>query len=244
MDESMSFWIGAAASAAVHGVFAVFVLGAPRAPKQQPAPSAVSIEVVAPEPPPPEPAPELDAPVPERALAPAPRAGPVRETPVDEPPPPADPGPVELGGVTLTNDGPGASWSLPVSAASARPRASAPAKPHSRSASVAPAAPIVMAASDLSRRPSPPALDGALARNYPADLRRRGVGGVAVVRIRIDPDGQARSPGVVSETEAGFGDACRRTVLGSRWLPPLDKSGRPAATYVSYTCRFHVDGGG
>jgi TonB family protein len=94
---------------------------------------------------------------------------------------------------------------------------------------------------DLSRRPVPPRLDSVLKSHYPADARQRGLSGVAVVRARIDADGRVRMASISSESYAGFGEACRETVVGSTWLPPQDRVGRPVATEVSYTCRFRVE---
>jgi TonB family protein len=244
MDDQMSLWVGGAVSAGAHLVFGALLLGGSVAPRPRLPPSAVSIEVVAPAPP--EPAPPREEPEPrERASAPAARATapppPTAPAPTT-PAPPAESGPVDLGGVTLTNDGSGASWAAPAGNVAVKPSVpralTATAPPRA-----APSVPSTVAAADLSQKPAPPALDGALARNYPPELRRRGVGGVAVVRVRIEPDGSVRIASVVSETQSGFGDACRRTVLGSRWVAPRDRSGRPAATFVSYTCRFRVDGG-
>ena len=45
---------------------------------------------------------------------------------------------------------------------------------------------------------------------------------------------------VVSETAAGFGRACRDTLTGSRWTPPLDRDGHAVTTVIHYTCRFEV----
>lgn len=249
MDDAMGLWIGTAVSCAAHVVLAVFVLGAPEAPRPRLTPSSVAIEIRDPAPPPeppPPPEPELakDEPAPTaRApeIAPAPDPAPTPEATPAEP----DTAPVDLGGLTLTNDGPGGTWSAPRGTASARAgtRRAVPSAPAPTRPAPAPSAPLVVAARDLSRRPSPPALDGQLARNYPPDLRRRGIGGIAVVRILIGADGRVQSSSVVSESESGFGQACRRTVLGSRWAPPLDKSGRAVGTHVSYTCRFVVDGG-
>jgi len=97
-----------------------------------------------------------------------------------------------------------------------------------------------VALADLSRPPSPPALDDALARRYPAAARAAGRTGRAVVRLRIDPDGRARMLRLLSATEPPFGDACRATVDGSRWRPPLDAAGKPVATEVTYTCSFQI----
>lgn len=247
MDERMSIWLGGAVSAGTHLLFGVILLGGATAPRARLAPSAVSIEVVEPERAPPAPPPPAKS-EPERseprspAPAPAPRPDGPRPLPPAPGPPAAtsEPGPVDLGGLTLTNDGAGGGWSVP---AGGKP---APSEVRGRPAPAVkppPALPAVVAASDLSRRPAPPALDGALVRNYPPELRHRGIGGVAVVRVRIERDGSVRSVTVASESEPGFGEACRRTVLGSRWVAPLDRAGRPAVTIVNYTCRFRVDGG-
>jgi TonB family protein len=99
----------------------------------------------------------------------------------------------------------------------------------------------VVPLSDLSSRPVPPALDGALRQNYPEEARRRAVGGTASIRARLDPDGILRRVQVQSETFAGFGNACRRTLEGSRWSAPRDRAGRAVATEIRYTCRFQVD---
>jgi TonB family protein len=93
----------------------------------------------------------------------------------------------------------------------------------------------------LGSRPKPPALEASLRRNYPAEARRRALGGKATVLARIDRDGVARSVSVLSETFSGFGDACRRTLAGSRWSPPLDDMGRAVSTQVRYTCHFQVE---
>jgi hypothetical protein len=94
---------------------------------------------------------------------------------------------------------------------------------------------------NLSRRPAPPALDSLLRSYYPSDARRLALGGVAVVRARIAASGRVQSAWIASESRSGFGAACRKTLLGSRWTPPLDQSGRAVMTDVSYTCRFRVD---
>jgi len=98
----------------------------------------------------------------------------------------------------------------------------------------------VVAVADLSRPPEPPRLEEALERNYPAEARQSGLGGKAVVRARITPEGGARDLLVVSESAPGFGRACRDTLAGSRWTPPLDRDGQAVATVVNYTCRFEV----
>jgi periplasmic protein TonB len=95
--------------------------------------------------------------------------------------------------------------------------------------------------SDLSRRPRAPSLDAALRQNYPAEKRRRGIEGQAEVRLVIDPSGRVVQVAIVSESAAGFADACRKTVLGSRWSEPLDRDGNPVSTRLTYRCRFQIE---
>jgi TonB family protein len=95
-----------------------------------------------------------------------------------------------------------------------------------------------VAPADLSRPPSPPVLDEALARNYPDSARQNGLTGKAVVRARVLAQGTVRDLAVVSESAPGFGEACKATLADSRWSAPLDRDGRPVATTIHYTCRF------
>lgn len=100
--------------------------------------------------------------------------------------------------------------------------------------------PRLVPVSDLSRKPSPPALAARLRSNYPVAARQLGKAGEARALVRVDADGKVRHVTLSYESESGFGDACRRTLLGSRWTPPRDKRGRPAATQVMYVCQFRV----
>ena len=100
-------------------------------------------------------------------------------------------------------------------------------------------APVVPLAS-LSRPPAPPDLNAALERHYPEAARRQGTPGEAVLKARVTAEGRVRDLVVVSESAPGFGDACRATLRESVWSAPLDASGRPVATFVTYTCRFEV----
>jgi TonB family protein len=165
-------------------------------------------------------------------------------------PPEAHPAsaPLDLSGVTLTNDSnSGFSMALGNGQAFAGPigngqRAAAAPAPQARPSSAPnPMLPELVAAADLSSRPVPPALEGSLRANYPAEAKLRGIGGSARVRARIDPDGSVRRTQVESESFAGFGDACRRTLQASRWSAPRDHSGRPVATEIRYTCHFVVE---
>lgn len=211
-------------------------------------------------------APSASAPVEFVALPPPPPRvdQPPDPEPEPEPPPPVKratskptappPGPraSELSGKTLTAEGPGTSFAAPAGDGSERSEpiqsgtAPAPAPPPPPKPSAPAPAPTAKLATttvplpDLARRPEPPALAGTLARHYPEDARRRGVGGQAVVRARVDSDGKVRTASVVSESEPGFGAACQRTLIGSKWSPPMDRGGKPVGTWVRYTCRFRV----
>jgi periplasmic protein TonB len=238
---------GLGTSLVVHAAFGAALVLRPQPAAERSPLAAVSIEVVppkAPPPPPPPPAPSVE----EKPTESAPVA--VRRKPAETAPPapaserapappaPADGAPVDLGGLLLSSNGEGSGWSPGGGEPRARPRGAATPAPTARAPRAA--APVVPAA-DLSRKPTPPALAALLASLYPAELRRRSIGGEAAVRARIDPDGAVRHCSVVSETEAGFGAACRRAVLGSRWGAPLDRAGRPVSTEIRYTCRFRVE---
>lgn len=102
-----------------------------------------------------------------------------------------------------------------------------------------PGATVVPLAS-LKRPPRAPVLDEALVRNYPKSARDQGRTGEALVRARILPDGQVGPTQVLLASAPEFGRACQHSLAGSRWSPPLDESGRPVATDVSYKCLFEV----
>jgi len=153
---------------------------------------------------------------------------------------------LDLSGVTLTNDS-GAGFAMPVGNGSALHGPIGPGK-GSTGVGSAPAAmatvpkgPALVDARDLSERPQPPSLTGLLRQNYPEEARQRGLRGQASLRARIDADGVIRSARMLSESAAGFGAACRRTVVGSRWSAPRDKNGSAVATEIVYTCHFEVD---
>lgn len=95
--------------------------------------------------------------------------------------------------------------------------------------------------SDLSRKPRAPSLDAALRQNYPVEQRRRGTEGHAEVRVVIDRLGRVGEILVLSESAPGFADACRKTLLGSRWSEPLDREGQPVSTRLTYRCRFAIE---
>jgi TonB family protein len=190
----------------------------------------------------PDPSPEKAPPKP-RASAPTvqpPAAKPPSEAPAAAP--------ADLTGVTLT--APGGSFAVPVGDGSRRVGALAPvsrsapslpstASRNPRAAESQPSEPWV-SVRDLSRRPSPPNLAGVLQSNYPPLARAAGLSGRAAVRARIAPNGVARAVRVVQESDSGFGAACRRTVEGSHWTPPLDAHGNPVATDITYRCLFRA----
>jgi len=180
------------------------------------------------------------------AKAPPPPATKVTTTPAAPEPQSAAPA-LDLSGVTLTNDT-GAGFAMPTGDGSAlhgpiglganRPRPDSAPTP----AANAHQAPAVVDASDLSEHPRPPpSLAGLLRANYPEEARQRGLRGSASLRARIDADGVIRSARLQAESSAGFGSACRRTLLGSRWSAPRDKNGGAVATEIVYTCHFEVD---
>lgn len=159
-------------------------------------------------------------------------------------PEPAPATPLDLRGLTLTNDAGGFAMPVgdqqPLDRPLGVPRAVAPAP--SAAVTAVPARPSsTVAFGLLGTRPAPPPLEAALREHYPADARRRAIGGSATVRARIDGDGVARAVRVMNESFGGFGEACRRTLAFSRWSPPRDASGKPVSTEVSYTCRFKVE---
>lgn len=224
------------ASVALH----VVVIGllpseAPVAIAERPSTVIEVANVPPPPPPPPEPAPAATHETPARttpraARAPIAHATPGLETSADAPALPAVPAapidaPADFTGTVLSN------------------AAAAIGGPSPRATSVRaapPAPPRFVPAASLARPPRAPGLDGELERNYPLDARRAGIAGKAVLRVRILADGRVASVEHVSETYAGFADACARTVRAARWEPPIDADGRPAATEITYVCRFEV----
>jgi protein TonB len=243
-------WLGAFVLASALGHAAAFgslgrerpaAVAAPRPP------ALVTMEVVPRPPPPPEVgAPPPAAPPPPRrvvARTVAVRSAAAPPAPVPAAPPPADPPVADFTGVTLTNGGPGIGWASAVGNGQAMKEPIGPvaAAPAPAPAVEVPAGPAVVAPADLRRAPEAPALDEALARNYPQDERRQGLTGSAIIRARILPDGSVRPLRVISASRPSFADACRRTLADSRWSQPLDREARPCATDISYTCRFELD---
>lgn len=207
------------------------------------------------EPAPPKPAP----PPPEPKVEPPPPRAPARvatpkPTPAPEPPPekPPEVAPPELTGTTLTSDA-DSRWSAPDGSGNERDgmlrtgavSAFVPPTPVIAAKASAPrvtvqalARPEPTPLAELSRKPAPPSLSEALERHYPAAARRLGRSGEASVRARIESNGLLSEAQLKSESAPGFGAACRNALLNSRWTGPLDRDGRPVATYITYRCKF------
>jgi hypothetical protein len=251
-DEDATSWGGLAllllVSVALHvALFSGLGRGhsADARPRKRP-PTEVSVTVNAPPPAPPPPAAKpAPRPVAHRLAVRAPAPPPPTNAP--PPPPPEAETPADFSGTTLTNDGPGEGWASATGNGEAmhgpigRPGAKVAhrALDGATQPSPAKAAPVVALAS-LSRPPTPPDLNDALERNYPAAARKQGTPGLAVLKARITPEGQVRDLVVVSQSAPGFGDACKATLRESRWSAPLDRDGTAVSTFISYTCRFEV----
>lgn len=93
---------------------------------------------------------------------------------------------------------------------------------------------------DLSRLPTPPDLGSALLAQYPARARALGETGRATLSLIVYEDGRVGGIEIRSASSEEFGRACRQTLVGSRWEPPVSKDGRRTATRVGYTCQFDV----
>jgi len=241
--------IGASLSVGLHVGVAEQLVQLKRLPETA-GPMAVEMFTVVTQPPKPERVPALEKPKPEPPAPVTPR--PVAQLRAPEtkpaPPPDFDPPSSELTGSTLVGSGDG-SWStsaLGNGLASTGPIVVPRERPQPRPAAVAPPPPkrkmpVIVPLGSLSRKPRPPALDQRLLANYPSAAKSAGIAGHALVAARIDPDGRVKKASVLSDSGAGFGEACRRTVVGSVWQPPLGSDGRPVTTVVRYRCRFEVN---
>jgi hypothetical protein len=195
--------------------------------------------------PPPPPEPVVAAPPARRVAMARPIRAAVAKAPPPAAPPPAAETPADFTGTTLTNDAPGAGWASATGNGQAMngPVGTPGAKVTGRSREGGldeGTGPRVVGVGDLSRVPEAPDLSAMLERTYPAEARRQGRSGKAVMRARIMPDGALRELAVLSESQPGFGAACRQTLVGSRWTPPLDRQGNAVSTYINYACRFEV----
>jgi TonB family protein len=250
-------WLGRSGyvvSAALHALIFAGIPDSSLARDKAPEPTVVEFEAVAPKP---EPEPEIEPePEPEPTLEPVVQETVVVESQtevVDEVAPAVEPelAPPELTGMTLLADGEGP---FSAEAGSGRVRRGAIRAGTSQPAPVRrvvrrapkpkpakPAPPTAIPVAQLSKKPVPPDLGSALKRNYPSEARRQGRAGEAKVRARIEASGSIRLAKVAFESENGFGKACRTTLLRSKWSAPLDKKGKPVATWISYRCKFRID---
>lgn len=239
----------------VHGLFA-WLLSSIELQIEPFAPTEVSFAIV--EEPPPEreieEPPEVEAPPepqpePERvreAIVEPERPPQLPAEPQPDPPPAPEPAPVRFDGVMLEGE---AGWAIQQSSGAdrteplANPVGDATDKPPGDPEGQGEAGPPTLRLKDLSRPPRQPDLNLALENNYPARARREGVEGVAVVRIRVEPDGRVRIVRHRSESVAGYGfaEACAKTLRDSpAWSQPVDDQGRPVAVLIDYPCRFSV----
>jgi TonB family protein len=253
MNQALVGYFSLAGSLALHG-FAVTRSGSDLVTRAAHQPPPSFVEFTTPEPlpePTPEPPPEPEPEPPPKPLPPErPQLPPVEasESAPDTSPAPDAPAP-ELTGITLTSDN-SASFSAPEGNGEAREANAIIAPARGRNAPKAtavsarvspPSPPAALPLSQLSRKPMPPALGVALERNYPREARALGKSGDARVRARVEPTGEIRSATITRASSPDFGEACRRTLLGSRWSTPLDEHGKPAATWIVYQCKFQVD---
>jgi TonB family protein len=80
-----------------------------------------------------------------------------------------------------------------------------------------------------------------LEQNFPPRARAQGVAGSARLRVTILADGRVGDTRILHESgDYGFGSACIKTLRARRWQPPLDRSGAPVSTEITYTCEFEV----
>jgi len=189
-----------------------------------------------------------EPPEPARAEPPPRLREPPPEEP-DEPPPPAAEEPLDFTGTTLVAPEGDSTWTTAVGNGEAMTGPiSRPGLVTGRSREgalggslgAAGEGPPLVGVGDLSSLPTPPPLDDVLQRHYPRAALTEGIEGRAVVRVRIDATGRASVVSTVSESHEGFAAACRRTVNGSRWTPPLDRNGSPVTTIIRFTCDFEV----
>ena len=101
---------------------------------------------------------------------------------------------------------------------------------------------VVVDVGDLSRQPIPPSLKRKLEKLYPKKARQEGIEGEAVLRLQVAPDGLPAKIRIISENPPGYelGRACVKTLQGERWQPPIDKTGKPVTSPVTYRCGFEI----
>lgn len=253
-------WIGRGTLALSVSLHAYLLYAAPRALPYEDQELSPTLMEFAALPPAPE---ELSEPPPEPEIVPEPVLVPeiveqvaVADSEPDAEPEPEvapEPAPPELTGTTLVAEGEG-DFGAEVGSGRAREGAiragiskPAPArrvvvkKPGAAPSKKAPEPPPTIPLASLSKKPVPPDLGGVLKQNYPPDARRQGRAGEAKVQARVEPSGSIGFAKVSFESEDGFGAACRKTLLASKWTAPLDRAGNPVATWVSYRCKFRID---
>lgn len=222
--------------------------GSERAPREVRQPQQVTFTTVEPAPPP-APPPKVEPPEPPPAPKPEPKkAAPKEPDPVQQPElpdVPPEPAPEALTGTTLVSDqgvgfavttGNGAERVGPIGLGTTQKAVAKVPTPKPK-----PAEREAVPLAALSEKPRPPPLDRVLERHYPPRARSLGQDGEAKVRARVEASGRVRVANVTFESGSGFGSACRAALLESRWTPPLDGQGKPAATWVSYRCKFRVE---
>lgn len=246
---------------ATHAAFLGLTPRVPAGPGFEEPLDAVAIAIVEEEPAAVEPEEMVDEPTPEpeepeRVLPPpkpktfkAPEAPPKAPK---EPPAAAPETPVAFDNIVLTNDGDEpASWAMePGSGKSSdKPigRPDAVVTGRSRDGVVGgviggTGSGVVVDVGDLSRQPIPPSLERKLQKLYPKKARQEGIEGEAVLRLQVGPDGHAHNIRVISEEPPGYelGQACKKSLQGERWSPPLDKNGSPVTTRVTFRCGFEI----
>lgn len=244
-------WVGATASVGLHVLVTVALDGPLPSRQVEKLYATVELAEVPKALPKPEP-PPLKEPAPEEPEPPSPSAAKKLEATVlqrAKPSPPSNPReqaasepraqtPVVLAGLSMSNEGVGVPTGVGgVDSAHSRGQSEAAAAPARR---VADPSPTLTPVSDLSKKPRPPALDGALVRFYPASLRNQGIEGEALMDVVLSRDGNVFRTRAVSESHPGFAQACEKALRTSRWEPPIDRQGKPTMTALKYRCRFRI----
>ncbi len=198
----------------------------------------------------PEPEPVRDRPTP----IPPPVRDDTPPPPEAEPPPPAEEQIADFTGETLVAEGPGAGWTSavgngessdgpiggPTGTTTGRRREGGQEGVVGGTGQGA--VEEVVAMRDLREMPVPPddsRIRAALERRYPPRLRGLSIEGRAIVRVRIQANGNLGRIVVRSATETEFGAACieaLREVGG--WRAGVGGSGSPAATDINFNCDF------
>lgn len=245
MARHVHRWVAWGSSGVLHAALVVQLAGQSPTPRP-PRPIVTTLVELAPrsEPATREPEPvELE---PKPQPPPPAQPAPVARPPTSKPPAAARPAtevptqaPVRLTGLRLSNvSGPGVPVANAAIAGVSRVNEAPAPTP---SAARAPAPVSVVPVKELLRKPAPPNLDQALRQHYPPELRRRGIEGQALVRVRLTARGTVSEVALVSESRSGFGRACSDMLRASRWQAGLDQRGRTVDTELSYRCRFQVD---